>query len=89
MIFLLTNNNDNYGFICKSKNQDTFMACFNEMENEFQMRVVDFEKDIDGRLECVVENRNGKDVVWVVSFVESGERICPKEDILVLIGGEE
>jgi len=88
MMFLLTNSTDNYGFICKSENQDTFMACFSEMENEFQIRVIDFERDFDGRLDCVVESRNGKEVVWAVSVIESGEEICQEEDILVLIGGE-
>jgi hypothetical protein len=88
MMFLLTNPVDNYGFICRSENQQSFIYCFDELENQFQMRVNHCEIDDDGRLDYVLEERNGQNVLWAVSVIESGEEICQTEDVLVLIGGE-
>ena len=84
MIFLLTNANDNYGYICKSKDADTFTACLNELENEFQVK---FENP-SSKLGYFAEKRFGENIRWTVREIESDMGLCEKEDILYLIGGD-
>lgn len=88
MIFLLTNDKDEFGYICKAKGPDAFLACLSELENEFQIRIIGHQKDIDGRLDYLIEQRLNEVVHWHVTVVEKGEGLIKEEELLVLIGGE-
>jgi hypothetical protein len=87
MMFLLTSEVDDHGYVCRSASQDAFVFCLGELENEFQLRIVDQGFDEDGRLDTLTESRFDEEIVWAVSVIEPeyGERICPQEDILVMV----
>lgn len=84
-IFLVTRDDDDWGYICQSEDTLSFLACLQDVENETQIRFVKHMED-DG-LFYLVEQRLGDSLEWDVHIIgESDDSL--DEDVLYLVEKE-
>jgi len=85
MVFLVTREDEEWGYLCKSENEESFLFCLGEMENEIMIRFVD---NIRSRGSFyLIESRFKDTIRWDVSIVEDDDNL--PEDILVLVKKEK
>lgn len=87
MIFVITSPEEEFGYICKSKDESTFLFCLDDPENETIIRFDSpFERDNTSYL---VEQRLGREIGWDVQVIDPSVRLDVTEDSLFLVRKSE
>lgn len=86
MIFLVTRDDEEYGYICKSEDAMSFLACLDDIANETQIRFVKSVEDKE--LFYLVERRFDEMIEWDVCVIDENEDEY-YEDVLYLVAKED
>ncbi len=87
MIFVITSPDEEFGYICKSENESTFLFCLDEPENE---TIIRFDSPLEmGNTSYLVEQRLGREIGWDVKVVDSPISLDVTEDSLFLVRKSE
>ncbi len=87
MIFQITNDKEEWGYVCESEDDASFLFCLSETENQIELL---FTKAIgDKHVSYLVEQRNGRDVGWDVKVIDRAPFDIVSTDTLYLVNKKE
>ena len=88
MIFVITSpEEEEFGYICKSENELTFLFCLDDPENE---TIIRFDSPLKkGNTSYLVEQRLGKEIGWSVKIIDPPASLDVTENSLFLVRKSE
>lgn len=78
MIFLMTNEEDDWAYICRSNDRESFTFCLDDTENAYAINIVQAVTGSNGTF-YLIERRLDRWIRWDVSVLDT----CPCPDEIV------
>lgn len=88
MIFLVSREGEEWGYVCRSVNEESFVMCLHDIENSMQIGFVSASKMDDQSYE-LIEERLGREISWKANVTDKEFGFVESDDVLYLINIKE